>query len=128
MTDAVGHGRRDFWKVPLWVVVGDSDAAKRAVTSELNADVLVVSIDAKRCTTKSGTFDEFATKLRFPSYFGHNWDAFEECLGDLVWFDKGDLILWISDAQSLAVARSDAKILLRILVVTSEEWKARSVC
>jgi hypothetical protein len=35
----------------------------------------------------------FAARLEFPTYFGGNWDAFEECLGDLAWLPPGEPIV-----------------------------------
>ncbi|MGX7673657.1 barstar family protein [Plantactinospora sp. DSM 117369] len=34
--------------------------------------------------TRAALFTEWAARLGFPDYFGRNWDAFEECLTDLV--------------------------------------------
>ena len=36
------------------------------------------------CRSGREFFDEAALALDFPSYFGRNWDAFDECFGDLL--------------------------------------------
>lgn len=48
------------------------------------AGALVVRVPAG-ARGKEKLFGVLATKLRFPSYFGRNWDALDECLRDLSW-------------------------------------------
>ncbi|MEV6940798.1 barstar family protein [Streptomyces sp. NPDC051172] len=36
-----------------------------------------------RCRTTIDLFAEWASVLGFPTWFGHNWNAFEDCLGTL---------------------------------------------
>ncbi|HIX44475.1 MAG TPA: barstar family protein [Candidatus Kurthia intestinigallinarum] len=41
-------------------------------------------IDGKDCLSTKALFKTFSKKLAFPDYFGKNWDAFNECINDLV--------------------------------------------
>jgi hypothetical protein len=42
-------------------------------------------LDGRRARDKAGFLQAAADALSFPGYFGRNWDAFEECINDLVW-------------------------------------------
>jgi RNAse (barnase) inhibitor barstar len=42
----------------------------------------IYQLDGSRITDMSTFFQEAAQALQFPAYFGHNWDAFIECLGE----------------------------------------------
>lgn len=41
-------------------------------------------VHGSRCRTSQGLLTEWAAGLGFPDYFGHNWDAFRDCLRDAV--------------------------------------------
>jgi hypothetical protein len=43
-----------------------------------------------------------ATAMQFPPYFGHNWDALEECLTDLAWTPASGYVLLYEGAAQLA--------------------------
>src|SRR5689334_13062227 len=43
----------------------------------------------KGIRSKQKLLKVLADKLHFPRYFGHNWDALEECLRDLSWLPAG---------------------------------------
>lgn len=83
----------------------------------------VRTIQGKNCRTPSGLFDEFARALAFPDYFGHNWDALEECLADLEWLPAKGYILLIVDAHAvLPEDEEEYETLLEVLDDAGEAW------
>jgi hypothetical protein len=52
-------------------------------------------------TTADEVFGEFRVALEFPSYFGRNWAAFDECLSDLSWLSADAYVLVIMNAHKL---------------------------
>ena len=58
---------------------------------------LVVRIPAK-ARGKEKLLSVLAAKLRFPTYFGHNWDALDECLRDLSWLADQPRVVIVHEA------------------------------
>ncbi|MEO8319141.1 MAG: barstar family protein [Bradyrhizobium sp.] len=67
-----------------------------------------------RIANKQDLLAELQKQLRFPDYFGGNWDALEECLQDLSWLPVGRVVLTHADVP-LVHDVADAKTYLAIL-------------
>ncbi len=94
-------------------------------TTLVNAprEFVLRTIQGKKCRTPSGLFDEFARVLAFPEYFGHNWDALEECLADFEWLPAKGYILLITDAHAvLPDDEEEYETLLEVLSDAGEAW------
>lgn len=78
-----------------------------------------------KCRTAAALFQEFARALKFPDYFGHNWDALEECLADLEWLPAKGYVLAVTDAeQVLTQEEEDYSTFLEVLSDAGEAWAA----
>jgi hypothetical protein len=80
-------------------------------------------IQGAKCQTIAGLLTECARALDFPDYFGHNWDALEECLIDLEWLPAKGYILFITDAgYVLPDDEEEYETFLEILRDAGEAW------
>ena len=80
-------------------------------------------IKGAKCQTTAGLLTECARALGFPDYFGHNWDALEECLADLEWLPAKGYILLITDASHvLPNDEAEYETFLEILRDAGEAW------
>jgi RNAse (barnase) inhibitor barstar len=80
-------------------------------------------IKGRQCKTPAHLFAEFAQALEFPDYFGHNWDALEECLADLEWLPAKGYILLITEAGHVLPDDEDEfQTFLEILRDAGEAW------
>jgi len=101
------------------------------ITAEQRAESLVRPltglalrvIKGRHCKTPANLFAEFARALEFPDYFGHNWDALEECLADLEWLPAKGYILLITDAGCVLPGdEEEYETFLEILRDAGEAW------
>jgi RNAse (barnase) inhibitor barstar len=80
-------------------------------------------IKGRRCKTPANLFAEFAQALEFPDYFGHNWDAMEECLADLEWLPAKGYVLLITNAGDVLPDNAEEyETFLEILRDAGEAW------
>ena len=70
----------------------DVDAAEVVHEAE-DAGWRVVRLDTSDVEDKSGFLERAADAFGFPGWFGRNWDAFVDSLGD-VRSERGTLVVW----------------------------------
>ena len=70
---------------------------------------------------KTRLLKDIAAALGFPDWFGHNWDALEDCLTDLSWRDAPGYVLLFENPQP----GDDLGVLIDILRSAAEFWAGR---
>ncbi|HWM44960.1 MAG TPA: barstar family protein [Burkholderiales bacterium] len=74
-----------------------------------------------RFDEKEGLLKNLATALRFPEWFGQNWDALEDSLTDLSWLGADGHVLLFEKPK----AGDDLGVLIDVLRSTADSWAAR---
>jgi len=111
---------------PPWLHVFEGDLEQLLnKVNDFSQQIFIYMLDGKRMRTQEEFYDELASELNFPSYFGRNLNALDECITDLDWLSiNGPILLIIINAETLLV---DAPIELfhgfvNLLENAGEEW------
>jgi hypothetical protein len=83
----------------------------------------VVRIALAGATGKDQLIARVAKALEFPAWFGGNWDALEDCLGDLTWMTAGGYVLLFEGAKDLPIVERGT--LVDILAEAAASWAER---
>lgn len=85
----------------------------------------IASIDFEGCSDKIDALCRFAGALRFPEWFGHNWDALSDCLSDLSWMPADGYLLLLENTDGWRRADGEGfAIALEVLEQASAGWKS----
>ncbi|EBH9555975.1 barstar family protein [Salmonella enterica subsp. enterica serovar Agona] len=63
------------------------------------AGVSVMESDLSNVHDADDLFSAVSEAMQFPEYFGGNWDALDECLGDLDWLPNSGFVLLAKGAH-----------------------------
>jgi hypothetical protein len=90
-----------------------------------DASITVIRMDGRAMTGPYQTFHEMNVALRFPAYFGHNWDALIDCLGNVgQWLQANSILVVIEHADALVTAEH-LPLLVDVLCLGRERAGAR---
>ncbi|MGL1832942.1 barstar family protein [Rhodocyclaceae bacterium SMB388] len=100
--------------------------AIRIAAEAIGYDCMRVDLDA--CTDKASLLQRIAAGLRFPHWFGHNWDALADCLSDLGWLPGAGHVVILAHADALRSAAPDAwHTALEVFADASREQAAHGI-
>ena len=88
------------------------------------AQLRFVRVDASAAATKAQMLGLLGRTLEFPSWFGRNWDALEDCLTDASWLGAHGVVAVVEGFGAYAKADPDGfAILLDIFKTSAEYWR-----
>lgn len=84
--------------------------------------------DLARCAGKADFLQRMAAALALPGWFGHNWDAFSDCVNDLSWRAAPGHVIVLTHADDYR--REDEEgfaVAIDILSEAAAAWAADGV-
>ena len=84
-------------------------------------------VDIGQVHDQQGFTGLVAKALAFPQWFGGNWDAFEDCLGDLSWHPASGYVLLLEHGKHFGAGHKQEFVTaVEVLAGVVEFWQGQS--
>jgi len=111
--DNISHGKCIFLSKL------DTDVA----SSTYSTNRIQIKIDGSRVADAKDLMGVISRSMKFPDYFGWNWDALEECLLDLEWLPADVYDFYWETANTLLLSSpADFFMFVEVFASVSREW------
>jgi len=92
------------------------------------AGCLVLRVDLAQARNKDEMLTALGTGLRFPEWFGHNWDALTDCLLDMGWLPATGYVIILDHCDGIhGRAESDFVMLMQTFQEAAGTWREDDV-
>jgi RNAse (barnase) inhibitor barstar len=121
-TDASNYSRKNS------VLVTTREKSAAFIEMYAGKEYLIFSINGAEISSKEEFLTRLAREMRFPDYFGNNWDALEECLKDLNWLSANGYIIRFANADKFIKDHLfDFRIFVEIVESVGNYWKGHKI-
>lgn len=92
------------------------------------AGCLVLRVDLGAASNKDEMLAAIARALRFPEWFGHNWDALTDCLLDMAWLPASGYVIILDHCDGIhGRAEADFVKLMQMFQEAASTWREDGV-
>jgi RNAse (barnase) inhibitor barstar len=111
----------DVGRAGVFHLAADSRALARAAAS---AGLMVVYADIGHAHDKEEFLVQLSKAMRFPEWFGGNWDALADCLKDLSWLQaKGWVVIFERSKHFCGGHGHEFKEAMQVMAEAAEYWR-----
>jgi RNAse (barnase) inhibitor barstar len=101
----------------------DASHRQDLMDAATQAQLHIQHVHCAAVENKESALQALARDLRFPDYFGHNYDALVECLSDLSWLPDTGIVLVLEDSNHWQHGDAESfEEVIEILQIGAEEW------
>lgn len=88
----------------------------------------VFRADLSTVGDKREMLDAIARAMRFPDWFGHNWDALLDCLADLGWQPADGYVVILGHCDHIhGTAETEFVQTLQVFEAAANEWREQGI-